>query len=407
MTRQYLVTERAHFMCPNMHFAIMAEIKGYYHKESVHKVLIKQAMAHPFLRSVILQDNDTDKLYYSIEEDSRIYFEEIADGRTYTDIMNDIAQHEWNVFCNGLLKVYAFSDEENTKLLFVAHHLLCDGRGLLQLISEFADAYVRGIEPVYSEEHLIAGYEDLPKGAKLPWMSKMLVASANKNWKKENQSVSYELYAKVSDDYGRTHRNSYEENVICDSRLQSMIDLCHENDFSVNDLLSAQICKQYDVKKLIIAADIRSELPSYQEGSLGNYATAFSIMPKCKGSVTDRAKEIKRLSSSVLSSPSKKMMVLTCYMEMEPTLLDAAAVSALGGLESKAGKFVGATMFSLHKPASYSITNLGRINSESIQKLMFIPPSSAAAIMTMGVVTVNNTMITCCSRTITDEHCSK
>ena len=44
------------------------------------------------------------------------------------------------------------------------------------------------------------------------------------------------------------------------------------------------------------------------------------------------------------------MLVLACYFEMSPTLLDAAVISALGGFDSKAGRFVGGGMFGfLHK----------------------------------------------------------
>lgn len=43
MERQYLVTERAHFMCPNMHFGILVELKEKYNKQKVLDTLIIQA----------------------------------------------------------------------------------------------------------------------------------------------------------------------------------------------------------------------------------------------------------------------------------------------------------------------------------------------------------------------------
>ncbi len=398
MKRQYIMTERAHFMCPNMHFAILAEIKGSYQKERTIEILNKQAKAHPFLRAQVKMETDTDKLYYNIKDDSQIYFEEVIDKKTYADIMNEISKQEWNVFHNGLLRVYAFPNSDTTKILFVAHHLLCDGRGLLHLVAEFSDAYSLDGNPVYSEEHLITRYDDLPKGSKLPWISRMLVRNANKVWKKENKKVNYDLYAKVSDEYGVTHENIYQEKIVADLELQSLMDTCHENRISINDYLSAEFCKQYDVNKLIVAADIRADLAQYQDGALGNYSTAFSILPKCKGSIVERAKEIQKLNRHILSNNAKKMLVLSCYLELDPTLLDAAAISALGGFDSKAGKFVGGTMFGMDKPLNHSVTNLGRIESESLISAMFIPPSSPAILVTMGVVTVNKVMKICYSK---------
>ena len=37
----------------------------------------------------------------------------------------------------------------------------------------------------------------------------------------------------------------------------------------------------------------------------------------------------------------KLMLVLACYFNLEPTLLDAAAIAGMGGFESKAAEFVG------------------------------------------------------------------
>ena len=50
MKRQYLVTERAHFMCPNMHFGMLIELEKKYTQEKVKETLTRIADAHPFLK---------------------------------------------------------------------------------------------------------------------------------------------------------------------------------------------------------------------------------------------------------------------------------------------------------------------------------------------------------------------
>ena len=92
------------------------------------------------------------------------------------------------------------------------------------------------------------------------------------------------------------------------------------------------------------------------------------------------------------------MQVLACYFEMEPTLLDAAVISALGGFQSKAGKFVGGAMFHMDTPIATSITKLGKIDNDSMTSILFIPPASPAAKLTLGVVTLNGTMRVCSSK---------
>ncbi len=46
-------------------------------------------------------------------------------------------------------------------------------------------------------------------------------------------------------------------------------------------------------------------------------------------------------------------------------------------------------------PSGYSITNLGKIESSSIENAVFIPPASPAVKKTEGVLTVNGRMNIC------------
>lgn len=153
--RQYLVTERAHFMCPNMHFGILMEIEKEYRKVNTEETLNRMAEAHPFLKSLIAYEEGTDKLYYKITECSQIT---LAIKESISSLWLDykkVSEQDWNVFENGLLKVYIYPQKQGMKLLFVAHHLLTDGRGLLDIAQEFANDYVGDIFPVYVEETLL------------------------------------------------------------------------------------------------------------------------------------------------------------------------------------------------------------------------------------------------------------
>ena len=91
------------------------------------------------------------------------------------------------------------------------------------------------------------------------------------------------------------------------------------------------------------------------------------------------------------------MLVLACYIHMLPELIDAVAISTLGGFRSKAGTFVGRNMFGYGLQNGYSITNLGKIQSNVITEAIFIPPASPAIKKTWGVLTVNNNMKICAS----------
>ena len=103
----------------------------------------------------------------------------------------------------------------------------------------------------------------------------------------------------------------------------------------------------------------------------------------------------------ICQPPQKEMLVLACYIHMQPELIDAVAISALGDFGSKAGKFIGRNMFGYGSQNGYSITNLGKIQSEIIVGAVFIPPASPASKKNWGVLTVNKHMKICESNLIT------
>ncbi len=399
MKRQYLITERAHFMCPNMHFGMLTEIEKAYDKAHVEATLSRMAEAHPFLKCLIAYENGTDKLYYKITNSSKINLvikENISS--LWSDYKN-VSKQDWNVFENGLLKVYIYPQKRAMTLLFIAHHLLVDGRGLLDIAQEFANDYVGAIPPVYVEEALPESIDDLPEKSSLSGISKLLVKQANRQWEKENHAVSYEQYKSFVEEYSKKHSVEYEIYELDDTAVVQMTQLCKANGFSMNDLLMAHMYVQTGTEKIIIAADIRNMLAKYNKGALGNYSTAVGICCKSKtADVVEKAKKVHKLVQKHLKNNRALMLVLACYFEMLPTLLDAAAISALGGYESKAGRFVGGSMFGFTQPKSYSITNLGKVENENIKSIMFIPPASPAAKLTLGVVTLNGMMKVCSSR---------
>ena len=53
MKCQYVMSERAHFMCPNMHFGILIELGKNYDKAAVNATLDRMSNAHPFLKALI------------------------------------------------------------------------------------------------------------------------------------------------------------------------------------------------------------------------------------------------------------------------------------------------------------------------------------------------------------------
>ena len=401
--KNYVYTERAHFMCPNMHFGIMAKIDSHYEEGQLRQSIDILQKAHPFLQSLIAEETDTGRLYYQIQDCLNIPVLVKDEAALWQQDYEEISVRGWNVKKECLLKVVVYPNENGFQLLFIAHHLLCDGRGLLQLAEEFAEHYANGIMPQFAPECLIQGLNDLPSNSDLPLISKLIVGDANRKWKKEGQKVMYGQYSIFERAYIQKCKMKREIFTICNQELENIQALCKQHGITVNDYLIAKMMLEENTNKVVIAADIRNQTKCYRQGAMGNYSTAFSV------SVKKNEKNIislaKRAASQVINTcrhPQKEMLVLACYIHMQPELIDAVAISTLGDFESKAGTFVGRNMFGFGSQNGYSITNLGKIESNIIAEAIFIPPASPANKKTWGVLTVNNHMKICASKLIAE-----
>jgi len=367
--RKYLHTERAHYMCPNMHFGIVAEIVAEFDVNRIIESIDVLKSVHPLMRSLIAEEQGSSRIYY--EEQSELEIPVMiknTDDNWQIDY-EAVSSSGWNVQKDALLKVFAYPSGSGTRVLFITHHLLCDGRGLLQLAQEFADYYVNGVKPHLVDEKLMESLDDLPDGSDLRFISKLLIKDSNKKWCKEGHKVSYDEYLKFESAYDSKQDLKREITNVDGEELDALLGLCRENGVSLNDYLVARMMIEECTDKVVIASDIRNKIKNYKKGALGNYATAFGVVVKKKSSeIMELAKAVDHEVRSIISKPDREMLVLSCYFNMDPELLDALAISTLGSFESKAGRFVGSKMFGYEKCDGHCITNLGKVESNVISE---------------------------------------
>lgn len=393
MKKQYVISEIAHMFCPKMAFSIVVTINSSYSKEKVSDTLSCLQKAHPFLSSVIAKD---DKGYYYKQENFDIIFHEKDDENKLTEDINDLMSEPWNVMNEGLLKVLVYKKDTDFKIAFTSHHLLCDGRGLLWLINEFADFYCDGKEPSYVEENLIKSFEDLPQNSELPFMSRSIVNYANRNFSKEKSTLTYEEYLTFEKEYLKKDKKSISIKSVEHEELNNIIKLCKDNDLSVNDYLVAKMMIEENTQKVVIPEDIRNKVSCFNKGSLGNFATAYSVVSTIKtNDIILKADEVKMIIKKVNEDNKKLFLVLSCYLKMRPMLIAAAPISCLGCFKSKAGYFVGANMFGYKNCSSFSLSNLGKFENKNIKDALFIPVMSPVNKVSLGVITTGGKMNIC------------
>lgn len=391
-------------MCPGMCFGIAGVFNAPCDRSRLTHTLNAVTYAHPFLRAVIGYEQQSDRYFYDITDESKtrmVVHDETVNGpddKIVRERFERAVRVETDLFKDGMLRIFVWGMGDKTCALFVFHHLLADGRGALGLVSEFADMYVDGIKPNTVEEQLISSPDDLPLGAEFSGMNRTLINMFNKKWIHEGSRYSYEQYHDFASKYQNTHSVKYGIQVYEKDRLSDILEQCHQQGVTLNDYLLAQMFEKQRISKIIIASDLRSKLDCYRTGALGNYSTAFTVKLNRRGrSVWKLARCVHSEVRNIISDIKKLCLVLSLYCVMEPGLIDGAAAAALGGWNSKAASSVGKNVLGLSRPEGHSITNLGKLESKTLAEAMFIPPASPAIKMTQGVLTVNGKMYICTS----------
>lgn len=350
------------------------------------------------MKSNIVQEAESRKLYYCRREELRIPFFEKNHSSLWTDDYNDITRCGWNAFHECLLKLVVYPSDEAFEVIFIAHHLLGDGRGILNLVCEFADCYISRIKPRFAEENLISSIDELPKGSPLSPLNKLIIGYANRKWRHEGHTVSYENYRLFETEFIAANPVSYTEEIWEPARTAEVLGKCHEQGVSLNDYLVAEMMCKEKTNRVVAAVDIRKHLSRYRAGALGNYASATAIEVFGNPEDEDIWKITEAVSKRIkknVGNPSKLMMILACYLYMEPELIDAAAISVMGEFKSKAGEFIGSLILGYKSRNGYSVTNLGNVDNSNMVEATFIPPASPANVKTTGVLSVNHRLKKC------------
>ena len=403
---EYLFTERAHLMCPNMYFGIAMIVPALYDKKRVSEAVETLSKAHPFLNAVLGYNESDNAYFYDVKDSSTVQltFEDAevtsVDSGVITGKYESVTGYDWDITAEGLLKVTAWKAGKDTCFLLVFHHLLADGRGALDLCQELADLYVKGIAPAFVQEKLISSASDFPKESEMPFISRFLIKQTNKKWHKEGRKpLSYQDYHEYADRFIKEDRIEHTLTLLDTDKTAGLISDCKAHSVTVNDLLLARMFISEKTDKIIIASDLRDKLACYNKGALGNYSTAFSIVMKTDSSDEfEMAALVHKKVRKALNTPSDLYLVLQCYASLDPALLDAAFMASRGAFDSKPAEFIGKKFFAMDSAKGYSITNLGKIENQNIRSAYFIPPASPAIKMTQGVLTVNGKMIICTSK---------
>lgn len=369
-------------------------MKQTFDENRLQKSVKQLSVIHPFLSCFIKEESG--HLWYELTKEAQVKITICSGESDYLSDYQKALSYHWNIYEEGLLKVFVYPKREGFELMLVIHHLLCDGRASMQLLEDLVQIYSGYELSEIREPQLISSIKDLPNGSDLTGIPLWYVKHLNEQWRKEQKCVSYQEYQTFLSSYTLKHPIGLACSTVNEEKLKNIVMKCRKNNVTVNSLILSALHLVTGQVKFCIGVDVRKKLSCYREKALGNYASGITVRcpkGKSKNCYAIAARLGKHINIS-LHSNAKEMIILACYLHMDESLIDAMVIASKDYFPSKVAKQAG-NMLGYGKQKGFGVTNLGKYQIEGVEDVVFLPPMSPANEQTIGIVTVNGKMNLC------------
>jgi len=402
-----IFTERHLLRNPSLTVLMKLSVDGHLDELRFKNTLLKLRSVHPLLYSSICMNNEGEAFYQeNTVHQLELHFIKSEHSNQWLEIAESENKKPFNCETGPLIRFFVFYTEIGFDILAVCHHLLGDGNAIARLLRDVVFVYAGNNLPL-KEQQLISKQSDFPQKAKLSFPVKLLLRSLNSKWSKGKQQRFGEAeYWEMFNKYHQLTDIALSYSTINKVDMNALYNACKIHGITINDaIVTAFIGAMQETfinnKKMVVGIpiDIRRQLSFSADSSLGNFASAITIAYKYdpKKDFWQNAILIKKKIKSKMDSTRAQWLILNAYASMNPLLIDAMYFAAYGECDDKTAKKV-ASMFSIDKPSSTAISNLGRLNfdtqigSYSIRDLVFFAPKAPGSYIVLGIATLNDTM---------------
>lgn len=392
MNKQYIYSERINLTCPRMIVGMKFDIVCDFSEERIREAIEKLSSIHTFLRSNIKKD--ANGYYYDIKDDKKIEIYIKNAEENFIDDYSKFADDFWDIQNGNMFKVCAYPSERYFTVLFLIHHIISDGRALMCLVKDFVKIYNYKEVDLEKEPKVIRSIKDFPKKSDLSFPNKIFVTLNNFKWYIEKNKVNNIDYKNFFVDYMKKNKTGYNYFEFTKEETYYIENICRKNKVTVNSAILTSLFKISPYLKSIgVAVDIRKKLNYQVNDTLGNFASGIRIEYSYKNQLNffENAKLVNNKVKKKISKNRDLFLLLSCYMRMNPNLIDAMNISAFGYFKSDTAKKISGSL-GHGVPSGLGVTNLGREFIDKLEDVVFIPPSVPSNELTIGVVTVNGKM---------------
>lgn len=323
-----LLLERTFLFDPNVYMTIVVTIEGDVQEEEICEA-VKKAYTQ----------NQTTMSKIVLDEQGKIYQEELqetgckvfVDERDWQEIMHENERIPFRINEGELVRTFIIPRGKQTDIYLMAHHVACDGSGLLIIAEDILDN-LQGKEVEYKPTKVMTEKSVINRG-NLTFIEKLALKNVSKKWGKEKRIFGWDVYYKVHEEFWKNRQSEISFTWVEGSKLEAVKEECKKYGVTVNSYLAAKLMQKYpESKKLGIPVSVRGKDRSIS--CLISSAPVYSKYDTSK----DFAENLLNINETIkkeLSSEGAVYRIPQFVAYTDPTLLEAGYIQNVIGYESK------------------------------------------------------------------------
>ncbi|MBP3325234.1 MAG: hypothetical protein J6L77_02290 [Coprococcus sp.] len=322
-----LLLERTFIFDPNVYMTIVVTIEGDVGEEEICEAVRKAYTQNQTTMSKIVLD-EQGKLYQEMMQESGCKV--FVDSRDWQEIMHENERKPFRIKEGELVRTFVIPRGTQKDIYLMAHHVACDGGGLLILAEDILDN-LQGKEVAYKPTKVIAEKSVIKRG-NLKFIEKLALKNLNKKWGKEKRVFGWDVYDKVHEEFWKNKQSEISFTWIEGTELEKLKEECKKAGVTVNSYLTAKLMQKYpECKKLGIPVSVRGE-----ERSISCLISSAPVYSKYDTS-KDFSENLATINETIkkeLTSEGAIYRIPQFVAYTDPTLLEAGYIQNVIKFES-------------------------------------------------------------------------
>jgi NRPS condensation-like uncharacterized protein len=400
--------DRLYLRLPNINIGIYGKITGNVPRDRFIDAVEQVSKRHPLAKTAIGIDEENRAWFVECKEPINIDLIADKDGIDLKSWYLQADSEPFDLERGPLLRIGVSFATDHTEIILLGHHAIGDANGYLNLLKDL----LLILDGRADEKPQIPPQNNSIKtNMKFSMLENLYAKHMNDTWRAKKRVFSQSEYL----DMFHGFRENYPPGIFLASlrgkELTAMLSKCKELDITVNDAVTTAFTAaaqktinngENEQMRLAVVVSYRSELVHPAPDCMGNYATGIGVEAKYdySKSFSENALRLNGMLKEKLEKHETRYQQVCYIQKLDSNYIEAIAYSSCDHYDDSETKQLGELIGFKKNRNHVGITNLGRyqpieFNDFKLVELLFIPPVFQSTVLTVGLITLNDTLGLC------------